>query len=189
MRKIRSIGQPNPGIEIKLIDEDGNVITAPGKQGVLWAKARSSFIGYYREPEKTEQSIDGEWSTAGDIAYFDEEGYYYLADRKHDMIISGGENIYPAEIEEVISRLPQVSEVAVIGVPHEEWGEEVKAVVVLREGEQITEQEILDYCKENLAKFKVPTYVEFRDELPKTTVGKILRRELVREHKEKAEET
>jgi len=176
MRKTRSIGQPNPGIEIKLVDEEGNVITEPGKQGVLWAKARSAFIGYYKEPEKTRQSIDGEWSTAGDIAYFDEEGYYYLADRKHDMIISGGENIYPAEIEEVISSLSQVSEVAVIGVPHEEWGEEVKAVVVIREGEQITEQEILDYCKENLAGYKRPRSVEFVDDFPRTATGKILKR-------------
>jgi long-chain acyl-CoA synthetase len=176
MRKIRSIGQPNPDIEIKLVDEDGNVITEPGKQGTLWAKARSAFIGYYKDPEKTAASIDGEWSTAGDVAYFDEEGYYYLADRKHDMIISGGENIYPAEIEEVISNLPQVSEVAVIGVPHEQWGEEVKALVVLREGEHLTEEEVLDFCKEHLAGYKRPRSVEFIDDFPRTATGKILKR-------------
>ncbi len=176
MHKIRSIGQPNPGIEIKLLDDDGNVITKPQQQGILWAKARSAFIGYYKDPEKTAESIDGEWSTAGDVAYFDEEGYYYLADRKHDMIISGGENIYPAEIEEVITQIPEVSEVAVIGVPNEEWGEEVKALVIVKEGKTITAQEILDYCKQNLAGYKRPRTVELVDDFPRTATGKVLKR-------------
>lgn len=176
MHKIRSIGQPNPGIEIKLLDDDGNVITKPQQQGILWAKARSAFIGYYKDPEKTAESIDGEWSTAGDVAYFDEEGYYYLADRKHDMIISGGENIYPAEIEEVITQIPEVSEVAVIGVPNEEWGEEVKSLVIVKEGKTITAQEILDYCKQNLAGYKRPRTVELVDDFPRTATGKILKR-------------
>jgi long-chain acyl-CoA synthetase len=176
IRKIRSIGQPNPGIEIKLVAEDGNIITEPHQQGVLWAKARSAFIGYYKDPGKTEASIDGEWSTAGDVAYFDEEGYYYLADRKHDMIISGGENVYPAEIEEVITQLSEVSEVAVIGVPNEQWGEEVKALVIVKEGKKITAEEILDYCKENLAGYKRPRTVELVDEFPRTATGKILKR-------------
>ena len=176
MRKVRSIGQPNPGIEIKLLDEEGRTITQPNVQGVLWAKARSAFIGYYNDPAKTAEAINGEWATAGDVAYFDEEGYYYLADRKHDMIISGGENIYPAEIEEVISRLPQVSEVAVIGVPHDAWGEEVKAVVQLKDAKSINEQEILDYCKENLAGYKRPRSVMFVDDFPRTATGKVLKR-------------
>ena len=176
MHKIRSIGQPNPGIEIKLLDDDGNVITKPQQQGILWAKVRSAFIGYYKDPEKTAESIDGEWSTAGDVAYFDEEGYYYLADRKHDMIISGGENIYPAEIEEVITQIPEVSEVAVIGVPNEEWGEEVKSLVIVKEDKTITAQEILDYCKQNLAGYKRPRTVELVDDFPRTATGKILKR-------------
>ena len=176
MHKIRSIGQPNPGIEIKLLDDDGNVITKPQQQGILWAKARSAFIGYYKDPEKTAESIDGEWSTAGDVAYFDEEGYYYLADRKHDMIISGGENIYPAEIEEVITQIPEVSEVAVIGVPNEEWGEEVKSLVIVKEGKTISAQEILDYCKQNLAGYKRPRTVELVDDFPRTATGKVLKR-------------
>ena len=176
MRKTRSIGQPNPDIEIKLLDDDGNLITEPHKQGVLWAKARSAFIGYYKDPKKTAESIDGEWSTAGDVAYFDEEGYYYLADRKHDMIISGGENVYPAEIEEVITQIPEVSEVAVIGVPNEDWGEEVKAIVVLKEGKSIAAEKILDYCKENLAGYKRPRSVEIADDFPRTATGKILKR-------------
>lgn len=186
-RKVRSIGLPNPGIDIKLLDEEGNVVTEPHKQGVLWAKARSAFIGYYKDPEKTQEAIDGEWVTAGDVAYFDEEGYYYLADRKHDMIISGGENIYPAEIEEVIMKIPGVSEVAVIGVPHPEWGEEVKALVMLKEGAKVTEQEILDFCKENLAGYKRPRSVEFLDDFPRTATGKVLKR-LLREPYWKGEE-
>jgi acyl-CoA synthetase (AMP-forming)/AMP-acid ligase II len=176
LRKVRSIGQPNPGIDIKLVDDDGNTITEPNKQGVLWAKARSAFIGYYKDPVKTEESIDGEWATAGDVAYIDEEGYYYLADRKHDMIISGGENIYPAEIEEVITQLKAVSEVAVIGVPNEQWGEEVKAIVQLKNSGEITEQDILDHCKENLAGYKRPRSVLFVDDFPRTATGKILKR-------------
>ncbi|MCK5711718.1 MAG: AMP-binding protein, partial [Hyphomicrobiaceae bacterium] len=148
----------------------------PQQQGTLWAKARSAFIGYYKDPEKTAESIDGEWSTAGDVAYFDEEGYYYLADRKHDMIISGGENIYPAEIEEVITQIPEVSEVAVIGVPNEEWGEEVKSLVIVKEDKTITAQEILDYCKQNLAGYKRPRTDELVDDFPRTATGKILKR-------------
>jgi long-chain acyl-CoA synthetase len=175
-RKVRSIGKPNPGVEIKLLDGDGKTITEPHKQGVLWAKARSAFIGYYKDPGKTKQSIDGDWATAGDVAYFDEEGYYFLSDRKHDMIISGGENVYPAEIEEVIAQLPQVSEVAVIGVPNPSWGEEVKAFVKLKEGATITEQEILDYCKKNLAGYKRPRSIEFLEDFPRTATGKVLKR-------------
>ena len=153
----------------------------------MWAKARSAFIGYYKEPEKTRQSIDGEWATAGDVAYFDEEGYYFLSDRKHDMIISGGENVYPAEIEEVISRLAQVSEVAVFGAPHPSWGEEVKALIKLKEGAAITEQEVMDYCRENLAGYKRPRTVEFVDEFPRTATGKVLKRILKKPYWENQE--
>jgi len=176
LRKVRSIGQPNPGIEIKLVDDDGNVITEPNQQGTLWAKARSAFIGYYKDPEKTAESIDGEWSTAGDVAYFDDEGYYYLADRKHDMIISGGENVYPAEIEEVITQMPEVSEVAVIGIPNNDFGEEVKALVLLKEGISLSPDSVLKYCSKNLAGYKRPRSVEFLDDFPRTSTGKILKR-------------
>jgi long-chain acyl-CoA synthetase len=110
------------------------------------------------------------------VAHFDEEGYYFLSDRKHDMIISGGENIYPAEIEEVICRLPQISEVAVIGIPNPSWGEEVKAVVKLKENATTTEESILDYCKENLAGYKRPRSVDFVEDFPRTATGKVLKR-------------
>jgi len=176
MRKVRSIGKSNPGIEIKLIDEEGRVVDQPNSIGVLWAKAPSAFIGYFKDPEKTKESIDGEWSTAGDMAYFDEEGYYYLVDRKHDMIISGGENVYPAEIEEVIIKHPDVSEVAVIGVPNEQWGEEIKAMVILKEGSRVSQEELLEYCKKHLAGYKRPRSVEFIEDFPRTATGKILKR-------------
>ncbi|MFC1895326.1 AMP-binding protein [Thermodesulfobacteriota bacterium] len=176
LRKVRSIGQPNPGIEIKLVDDEGNVITEPFKQGVLWAKTRSAFVGYYKDPEKTRAAIDGEWCTAGDVAYLDEEGYYFLADRKHDMIISGGENVYPAEIEEVLMKHPKVSEVAVFGVPHPEWGEEVKAVVILKEGQTASQEEMLEFSKENLAGYKRPRSVDFVIDFPRTATGKVLKR-------------
>ena len=175
-RKVRSIGQPNPGIEIRLIDENGDIVTAPNKPGVLWAKARSSFVGYYKDPEMTKQAIDGEWSSPGDVAYFDEEGYYYLIDRNKDMIISGGENIYPAEIEEVLSNIQEVSEVAVFGIPNVDFGEEVKAVVKLKKGKSISEQEVLSYCKKHLSGYKCPRSVDFVDEFPRTATGKILKR-------------
>jgi long-chain acyl-CoA synthetase len=175
-RKVRSIGRPNPGVEIKLVDDDGDVIIEPGKPGVLWAKANSAFIGYYKDPDKTRQAIDGEWGTAGDIAYFDEEGYYYLSDRKHDMIISGGENVYPAEIEEVIMKIGPVSDVAVIGIPHEDFGEQIMAMVMRKEGKDITEQEILTYCQQHLAGYKRPRIVKFVDDFPRTATGKVLKR-------------
>lgn len=191
MRKVRSIGKPNPGIEIKLIDEEGNEITETGQVGVLWAKTASAFVGYYKDPEQTEEAIDGEWVTAGDMAFMDEEGYYFLADRKHDMIISGGENIYPREIEEILVQHPAISDVAVIGVPHEQWGEEVKAVVQLKEeyqnqGEDL-KTEILDFCRERLAGYKRPRTVDIVEEFPRTATGKILKR-IVKEEYWKGQE-
>ncbi|MDA8335252.1 MAG: AMP-binding protein [Peptococcaceae bacterium] len=178
LRKIRSIGKPNPGIEIKLVAETGEEVREPGQVGVLWAKAPSAFIGYYKDQAKTREAINGEWSTAGDLAYFDEEGYYFLVDRKNDMIISGGENIYPAEIEEVLSKNPAVSEVAVIGVPHPQWGEEVRALVLLKDGEQVSEQELIEFCRDKLAGYKRPRTIEYVSDFPRTATGKILKRTL-----------
>ncbi|GAB4263665.1 MAG: fatty acid--CoA ligase [Deferrisomatales bacterium] len=176
-RKVRSIGKPNPGIQVRLKDEHGNVITEPGRVGVLWVKTPSAFVGYYKDPEKTKEAFDEEgWVTAGDMAYMDEEGFYFLADRKNDMIISGGENIYPREIEEVLVQHPAVLEAAVIGVPNEKWGEEVKGLVIPREGIRVTEQEILDFCKERLAGYKRPRSIDFVEDFPRTATGKILKR-------------
>lgn len=180
IRKVRSIGKPNPGIEIKLIDEEGNEINEPDKVGVLWAKTPSAFVGYYKDHGQTAEAINGEWVTAGDMAFMDDEGYYFLADRKHDMIISGGENIYPREIEEILVQHPAIFDAAVIGVPHEQWGEEVKAVVQIKEeygevGEGL-EEELLDFCKEHLAGYKRPRSIDIVDDFPRTATGKILKR-------------
>ncbi|HWQ89279.1 MAG TPA: AMP-binding protein [Desulfitobacteriaceae bacterium] len=174
-RKVRSVGQANPGVEIKLLDENGNEVPQ-GQTGQLWAKVKSAFKGYYKDEGKTAEARKGDWVTAGDMAYVDEEGFYYLVDRKGDMIISGGENVYPAEIEEVLSKHPAVAEVTVFGVPHPTWGEEVKALVILKEGAKVTEQELLDYCKASLAGFKRPKTIEFRDDFPRTATGKVLKR-------------
>lgn len=175
LRKVRSIGKPNPGIEIKLLDEDGTEVKQ-GEVGTLWARARSAFVGYYKDHAKTAQARRGDWVTAGDMAYMDEEGFYFLVDRKNDMIISGGENVYPAEIEEVIIQHPCVAEVAVFGVPHEQWGEEVKAMVILRENQTATEVELLEFCKERLAGYKRPRSVNFVEDFPRTATGKVLKR-------------
>lgn len=176
-RKVRSIGKPNPGIQVRLKDEEGNLIKEPTVVGTLWVKTPSAFTGYYKEPEKTKEAFDDEgWVTAGDMAFFDEEGFYFLADRKGDMIISGGENIYPREIEEVLVQHEAVAEAAVIGVPNEKWGEEVKAIVVLAEGATGDEQDILEFCKSRLAGYKRPRSVDFTDDFPRTATGKVLKR-------------
>jgi len=127
-------------------------------------------------PEATAEVMHEGWFTAGDLAYMDEEGYYYLTDRKKDMIISGGENIYPVEIEQVIATHPKVLDVAVIGVPEKQWGEVPKAVVVVRKDMQATEAEILEYCRDRLAKFKQPKSVDFVEALPRNPTGKVERR-------------
>lgn len=176
-RKVRSIGRPNPGIQVRLKLEDGTIIEKPGEVGVLWVKTPAAFAGYYKEPDKTAEAFDDEgWTTAGDMAFVDDEGFYFLADRKSDMIISGGENIYPREIEEVLVQHNAVAEAAVIGVPNEKWGEEVKAVVVLSKGKAASEEEILEFCKPKLAGYKRPRSVDFVDDFPRTATGKILKR-------------
>jgi acyl-CoA synthetase (AMP-forming)/AMP-acid ligase II len=134
--------------------------------------------GYWRNPEATKETIRNGWLHTGDMGYLDESGYLFIMDRSKDMLISGGENIYPREIEEVIIKHPCVREVAVIGIPDPKWGEAVKAVVSLVEGKSLTEDELISYCKNKLASFKKPKSVDFVDELPKNNTGKILKREL-----------
>lgn len=177
LRKPGSCGKPAPGIEITLFDENGNEVTEPHKTGELYVRAKSVFSTYYKAEEKYEAATRGDFHTVGDIAYFDEDGYYYIADRKNDMIISGGMNIYPAEIEAALDADPDIYEVAVFGIPNEQWGEAVHAVVVpARKG--VTEDEVMAFAREHLAGYKVPRSVSFMDELPKTGSGKVLKREL-----------
>jgi long-chain acyl-CoA synthetase len=177
LRKPGSCGQPAPGIEIRLFDERGEEVTEPYQRGELYVRSASVFEEYYKAEEKYQQSTRGDFHTVNDIAYFDEEGYFYIADRKNDMIISGGMNIYPAEIESVLDACSDIDEVAVFGVPDEQWGESVRATAVpSRAG--VTEKEILEFARQHLAGYKVPRSITFVEELPKTGSGKVLKREL-----------
>ena len=135
--------------------------------------------GYWNRPEATAEAIDSEgWFHSGDIGYLDEDGFLFICDRLKDMVISGGENVYPAEVENVIHQLPEVVEAAIIGVPDERWGETGKAIIVTKPGESLDEETVINHCLANLAKFKIPQSVVFVDELPRTATGKILKREL-----------
>jgi fatty-acyl-CoA synthase/long-chain acyl-CoA synthetase len=177
LRKPGSCGQPAPGIEIKLFDEDGREVTEPFEMGELYVRSATLFDSYYKDEDQYLAGSRGDFHTVGDIAYFDEDRFYYIADRKNDMIISGGMNIYPAEIESVLDSSPDIYEVAVFGIPSEEWGESVHAVVVpARKG--VTPEDVVLFARQHLAGFKVPRSVSFVDELPKTGSGKVLKRQL-----------
>ena len=180
LRKPGSCGKPAPMVEIKLFDDDGNEVVGNGPEntGELFVKSPSVFADYYKQHDQFMKDQRDGWQTVGDIAYRDDEGYYYICDRKKDMIISGGMNIYPAEIEAALEIHPDVLEAAVFGVPSEEWGESVHAVVVVREGAAMTSEEVVAHCREHLAAYKTPRSVTFSPELPKTGSGKILKRDL-----------
>lgn len=181
-----SIGIPLPDVDCRIVSlDDGVTILKPGEVGELCIQGPQVMKGYHNMPTETANALREGWFYTGDIAKMDEDGYFYIIDRKKELIKPSGYQVWPREVEEVISSYPKVLEVGVAGVVDAYRGETVKAWVVLKPGESATEEEIRDYCKKNMAPFKVPTQVEFRTELPKTTVGKVLRRELVREHMEK----
>lgn len=171
-----SIGIPVPSTDIKIVDEDGNEVPL-GEPGEMWVKGPQVMVGYLGHPDATAEAIKDGWFATGDMAVADETGFFRIVDRKKDMILVSGFNVYPNEIEEVVAGHPKVLEVAAIGVPHDSSGEAVK-VVLVKKDESLTEKEVIQYCRENLTAYKVPKLVEFRTELPKTNVGKILRREL-----------
>jgi long-chain acyl-CoA synthetase len=173
-----SIGVPIAGVEFKLIDDQGRTINEPMVPGEICIKGHNVMKGYYKRPEANAESIKAGWFSTGDIAHRDVDGYYFIVDRKKDMIIRGGFNVYPREIEEVLYAHPAVAEAAVIGIKHESHGEEVKAVIALKPGQKATAEDIMAYCKQKLAAYKYPRFIEFRDSLPKTATGKILKREL-----------
>jgi len=177
-KKPGSIGPPLWGMQFRLEDDEGNIITDTGTPGEICIKGHAVMRGYYKKPEATAEAIIEGWFHTGDIGTVDEDGYYYIVDRKKDLIIRGGFNVYPREIEEVLYGHPAIAEAAVIGVPHESHGEEVKAIVALKPGTEATEDELIAYCKEHLAAYKYPRSFEFRSELPKGPTGKILKREL-----------
>jgi acyl-CoA synthetase (AMP-forming)/AMP-acid ligase II len=179
--KLGSCGREVIGTDLlKLYDEEGNLVTGPHKVGEVYSRSPMLLSGYWKEPEKLKAAMKGEYFSAGDMGYKDEEGYLFLVDRKANMIISGGENIFPSEVENCVGGHPKVKDVAVIGVPHEKWGESVMAVVVVHEGQTVTPEEISQYCKGRIAGFKVPKSVVLikDEEMPRTGNGKILHRAL-----------
>ncbi|MBU2227454.1 MAG: long-chain fatty acid--CoA ligase [Proteobacteria bacterium] len=187
LKKTGSIGIPFPDNDVRLVDvESGTEDVKPGEPGEIVMKGPLIMQGYWNNPEETAGQIRNGWLHTGDIARMDEDGYFFIVDRKKDMIIAGGFNIYPRDIDEVLYQHPKVSEAVSLGIPDEYRGETVKAFVVLKPGESATEKEIIDFCRQRLTAYKVPRIVEFRDSLPKSVVGKILRKILRQEEMEKS---
>ena len=181
-RKVGSIGVPISDTECRIVDlDDGNTDVPVGETGELLIKGPQVMKGYWNNPEETAKTLTDGWLYTGDIAKMDEGGYFYIVDRKKDMIISSGCNVYPRDIEEVLYENPKVQEACAIGIPHPTRGEAIKVFVALKEGETATQEELIEYCTDKLAKYKLPTEIEFRDELPKTNVGKILKKDLRKE--------
>lgn len=174
-----TVGVPVPDTDVKIVDlEEGRRELPLGESGEIVVKGPQNMMGYYKKPDETEETLKDGWVYTGDIGFFDSDGYLSVVDRKKDMVIASGYNIYPVEVDNILFAHPRILEACVVGIPHEYRGETLKAFIVVSEGETLTEEEVIDYCKERLAAYKVPKEIEFVDELPKTTVGKILRREL-----------
>lgn len=177
--RLRSCGLPGPGVEVRIVDNDAGRDADTGEVGEIWIRSPQVMKGYWQMPEETAKAItpDG-WFKTGDAGYVDADGYVYIHDRVKDMIVSGGENVYPAEVENVLMAHPGIADVAVIGVPHEKWGETPKAIVVRAPGVEVTEDEIIEFARERLARFKCPTSVDWTDALPRNPSGKILKKDL-----------
>jgi len=178
LRKINSAGKEFLNMMTELMDENGELIKEPGRPGEIVGKGPHTMLGYFKRPEQTEEAFKHGWFHSGDVGIYDEDYYIYVVDRKKDMIKTGGENASSREVEEIIYKHPAVKEVAVVGLPDPKWIEAVTAFVVLKEGYNVTEEEIINHCKKYLAPFKVPKKVIFVKELPKNPSGKILKREL-----------
>jgi len=179
---LASCGQPCIGVHMRIIDEAGNDVEA-GKIGEIIIRGKRSMTGYWHNSDATEKAFKDGWLYTGDMGYYDEKGFIYIADRKKDMIVTGGENVYPKEVEEVLYRHPAVMEAAVIGIPDAYWIERVQAVVVLKKGQQATPKEIIDFCKAHIAHYKAPKGVDFVESLPKSPQGKILKKEIRKEYR------
>ncbi|MFK9095227.1 class I adenylate-forming enzyme family protein [Bacillus salipaludis] len=178
--KLLSCGRPTITTEVKIVDQDGREVPQ-GEIGEIAVSSSQAMAGYWKEEALTAETMKGKWVYTRDMGYVNQDGYLYLVDRKSDMIISGGFNIYPREVEEVLYQHPAVLEAAVVGVPDETWVESVKAFVVLKEGHTASDEEIVEHCKNHLASYKKPKHVEFIDSLPKSAVGKVVRRMLRKE--------
>ena len=177
MRRLASAGIPRTDVEVAVADQDDRPLPQ-GQSGEIITRSEVVMKGYWRNPRATAEALRNGWLHTGDVGYFDEDGYLFIMDRSKDMIISGGENIYPREVEEVLLRHPAVCEAAVIGVPDPEWGEALKAVVVLSPGRTVTGEELIAFCRNHIASYKKPRSVDFVEELPKNNYGKVLKREL-----------
>jgi fatty-acyl-CoA synthase len=177
VRKAGSVGMPVLHTDVRIMDRQGNVL-GPNQVGELCIRGGNVTTGYWNRPEATAEALVDGWLHSGDAAMYDEEGFYYIVDRWKDMFISGGENVYPAEVEDVIYQHPAVAEVAVIGVPHPRWQEVGRAVVVPREGAELTAEEVIGFCQGKLAKYKIPKSAVFVEALPRTAAGKVLKRQL-----------
>ena len=176
-KKLTSAGKPDIGVHVRIVDEEGKDVE-PGEVGEIIVRSKHIMVGYWHKPEETKETLIDGWVYTGDMGYYDDEGYIYIADRKKDMIISGGENVYPREVEEVLYQHPAVLEAAIIGVPDPYWVEKVHAIVVTRKGVSTTDEELIAFCKKHIAGYKAPKTIEFVDSLPKNPAGKILKREL-----------
>lgn len=180
-----SIGVPWPDTEAIILNSEEGKVLPPGEIGEIAVRGPQVMKGYWNNPEETKKSFYDDWFLTGDLGYMDREGFFYVVDRKKDMIIAGGYNIYPREVEEVLYEHEAIQECVVVGVPDKYRGETVKAYIVLKQGRQVSKEELNKFCREKLASYKVPRIYEFRDSLPKTAVGKILRRTLIEEEKSK----
>ena len=175
--KLRSCGKPGYGAEIKVVDTKGENLPT-GKVGEIIIKSGNNMKGYWNRPEATNESVVDDWFYSGDAGFFDEEGFLFIHDRVKDMIVSGAENIYPAEVENALMSHREIVDAAVVGIPDDKWGEAVKGFVVLSEGADLEESEIISYARTQIAAYKCPRTIDFVSELPRNPSGKILRREL-----------
>ncbi|MDY6968701.1 MAG: long-chain-fatty-acid--CoA ligase [Spirochaetota bacterium] len=175
VKRLGSLGRPLTGVDIRIVDEKG-LDCLPGVVGEIIARGDNIMKGYWKLPDETAKTLQNGWLYTGDMGYWDDHGYIYMADRKKEMIISGGENIYPNEVEQVIREIKDVIDVAVIGVPDEKWGESVKAVIVKAPNTELTEEDIINYCAKNIASYKKPKSVDFVSDLPRNPTGKVLKR-------------
>jgi long-chain acyl-CoA synthetase len=175
VRRLGSLGRPIMGVDVRVVDDKGGDCS-PGTIGEIIARGDNIMKGYWKLPDETEKTLKDGWLYTGDMGHWDEYGYIYMADRKKDMIISGGENIYPNEVEQVIREIDGVEDVAVIGVPDDRWGEAVKAVIVRAPGSELMDADVIRYCSENIASYKKPKSVDFVDELPRSPTGKVLKK-------------
>lgn len=177
LTKIGSVGEILPRTDVKVVDPEGNAVPA-GEVGEIIVKGPQVMKGYFKNEEETNHALIDGWMYSGDLGRFDEDGLLYIVDRKKDMIIRGGENVYPVEVEEVLYQIPEILEAAVVGIPHQVYGEVPKAFIVLKKGQQLTERQVISFCEKRLAKYKLPEEVAFMDSLPRNASGKVLKHTL-----------